>query len=59
MNITDDVLIKLILDANALADTELQAVQEYATSSGIPLSEALLQKNAITDGNLGKLIAAF
>ena len=57
MNITDDVLVKLILDANALADTELQAVQEYATSSGIPLSEALLQKNAITDGNLGKLIA--
>lgn len=58
MGISDDTLKQMILDGRVLTEAELQAGVEYAKSAGITLSEALLQKNIITDGNLGKLIAS-
>jgi type IV pilus assembly protein PilB len=58
MVITDDVIKKIVTESRALTDAELQASIAYAQSTGILLSEALIQKNIITDGNLGKLIAS-
>ncbi len=58
MGMSDDELKQIITDGRVLTEAELQAGVEYAKSAGIPLSEALLQKNIITDGNLGKLIAS-
>lgn len=57
MNISDDVLQKLIIRAHVVTEAELQAVAEFAKESGIPLVDALLEKNIVTDANLGKLIA--
>lgn len=57
MNIPDDILRTIVLDARVITDAELVAISEYAKNSGTPLAEAFFQKNVITDGNLGKLIA--
>jgi len=57
MTITDDTVRKLIADAHILPEAELDAVQAYAVSVNIPLSEAITRKNLLTFDNLGKLIA--
>jgi type IV pilus assembly protein PilB len=57
MKIKDEELQKLLADTHAVADLELQNVLEYAKSSSLPLAEALIQKNVLTDGNLGKILA--
>lgn len=57
MNITDDSLKQILNDAHAISEAELEVATEYAKSTGTPLYESLLQKNIMTDGNIGKLIA--
>ena len=57
MNITDEVLQQIITKAHITTESELQALVAFAKASGIPLSEALLQKNILTDPMLGKLVA--
>lgn len=57
MNISDDQLRKIIIDANLTPTEELDAVAEFAKTSHLTLAEALIQKHIITDENLGKLIA--
>ena len=59
MSITDDQLREIIINAYAVSEAELEVVLEFAKSSGTPLYDALLQKNVMTDGNLGKLIADY
>lgn len=57
MNIADDKLQAILLKANILSDSSLKLVLEYAKKSGVSLSDALFEKNLITEEQLGKLIA--
>ncbi len=57
MHIADDILVGIVSSARMVSEADLTAVAAYAKSSGIPLGEALIQKNITTDGALGKLIA--
>jgi|SRR3989344_4807243 len=57
--ITDDELIKLLTDGQIISPADLKISRELASSKKSPLSEVLLEKDLITDENLGKLIADF
>lgn len=57
MTLTDENLRQIILDAHAISEAELEVASEFAKSTGTPLYESILQKNIMTDGALGKLIA--
>ncbi len=58
MVIADDVLQKILIDAHVVTRDEMQSVVDFAATSAMPLADALIDKNILTDGNLGKLIAA-
>lgn len=57
MNIPDVRLTEIVKKANVIAESALTQALEYAKTSGIPLYDALLEKNLITEDQLGKLIA--
>lgn len=57
MNISDDILRAIILKANVISDSVLTTVVEFAKTSGAPLFDVLLEKNLITEEQLGRLIA--
>lgn len=57
MLITDEQLKKLVLKVNLLDEKKLQQIEDYAKSSEISLSDALIEKDVVTDENLGILIA--
>lgn len=57
MILTDENLRQIILDAHAISEAELEVALEFAKTTGTPLYESILQKNIMTDGALGKLIA--
>lgn len=59
MKISDAQLHTLILNSHIATDTELSEMQKYAQSTSSTFAEALIQKNVITDEQLGKLIAQF
>ncbi len=57
MPISDTDLKQAITESRALSEAELKVGVDYASATGISLAEALVEKNIITDGNLGKIIA--
>lgn len=57
MLITDDQLKKLVLKVNLLDEKKLEKIVEYAKSANVLLSDALIEKDVVTDENLGILIA--
>ncbi len=57
MLITDDQLKTLLLSVKVLDEKKLEEVIDYAKNSDIPLSDALIEKDVITDENLGVLIS--
>jgi len=57
MNISDELLLQIITQARIATEAEAKVVMDFAKASGISLAEALIQKNVITDGKLGKLVA--
>jgi type IV pilus assembly protein PilB len=57
MLVTDDDLKKLLLSVKVLDQKKLDDVLEYAKNSDIPFRDALIEKDIITDENLGVLIA--
>ncbi len=57
MLITDDKLRELVLKTGLISDQKFNEISTYAKSSGIPISDALVEKDVITDENLGILIA--
>ncbi len=57
MLITDEQLKKLVLKVNLLDEKKLQTITEYSKISEISLSDALIEKDVVTDENLGILIA--
>lgn len=59
MLISDDQLKQLLLHTGILDEQKYLKTAEYARGSGIPLSEALVEKDIISDENLGLLIADY
>jgi type IV pilus assembly protein PilB len=57
MLITDDQLKTLLLNAKITDEATLSPVEEFAKASGVSFSDALLEKDIISDENLGILIA--
>jgi type IV pilus assembly protein PilB len=57
MLLSDDQLRALLLKVNLLDQKTLDDVILYAKNSDIPLTDALIEKDVITDENLGILIA--
>ncbi len=57
MLISDDQLKKLVLDVNLLDEKKLNEVIKYADNADIGLSDALIERDVVTDENLGILVA--
>ncbi len=57
MLITEDQLKNLILSLKVVDERKLDEIAEYAKNSQITLSDALIEKDVITDENLGILIS--
>jgi len=57
MLISDDDLKKLLLTVKVLDQKKLNDVLEYAKNSDVPFKDALIEKDIITDENLGVIIA--
>lgn len=59
MLITDEQLKKIVLGVKLLDESSLKAIEEYAKNGEMSLSDALIEKDVVTDENLGILIADF
>lgn len=59
MLITDDQLKTLLLNAKITDEGTLQSVLDFANSTSISFEEAIVEKDIISDENLGILIADF
>lgn len=59
MVVTDEQLSSIILQNNILDQAGLDGMLEFAKSSQISLSDALIEKDVISDEKLGTLIATF
>jgi len=59
MIIADEQLKALILKTGILDEKGFTVVEEYAKNSAIPLPDALIEKDIISDENLGILISDF
>lgn len=58
MQITDDILVGILKD-KVINTTQLFDAQEFAKSANIPLRQALVEKDFITNENLGLLFANY
>ena len=59
MLITDDQLKELVLKTGLVTEASFEQLKEFAKNSSIGLSDALIEKDIITDENLGVLISDF
>src|SRR5580704_15288006 len=57
MLITDDELKKLLLTVKVVNQKKIDELVEYAKNSDVSFRDALIEKDVITDENLGVLIA--
>src|SRR5215204_2442849 len=58
MTIPDDQLKQLLLAGHITNEIGLTQAQGYAKDAGISLSEALIEKDIVTDERLGQVIAS-
>lgn len=59
MRISDDTLIKLLLDAQAATKEQIQTLKDEASHSGHPLQEVALETQVIDEPSLTKLFANY
>lgn len=59
MLITDDQLKKIVLSVHLLDEKKLEEIVKSAKNSGTNLTDALIEKDVVTDENLGILIADY
>lgn len=59
MLISDDQLKSLVLKNGLVTDKKLEELTSYAKSSGSSLADALVEKDVVSDENLGIIIADF
>lgn len=59
MLITDDKVLALVEKTGVLTPQKIQELKEYALSASVPIGEALIEKDVLSDENLGILIADY
>jgi type II secretory ATPase GspE/PulE/Tfp pilus assembly ATPase PilB-like protein len=59
MLLPDEQLYKILKDNEYASDADLQKAHEYAVQANLPLYEALIEKDILSDDNLGKVIADY
>lgn len=59
MAISDEQLYTILKDNEYLSEAELKTIKQIAADEKISLIEAIIQKDFISDENLGKIIADF
>src|SRR5438046_2743006 len=59
MLLTDEQLKRIILENHILTEPQLEEIIKFAKNSNTLLYEALIEKNVITDEDLGKMTADF
>jgi len=59
MLLPDDQIKSLVLKTGLATDTTIQELVEFAKNSNVSLADALIEKDVISDENLGILIADF
>lgn len=59
MLITDEQLKKLVLKVKLLDEKKLESIAQYAKTAEVSISDALIEKDVVTDENLGILVADF
>lgn len=59
MKISDDELRALLIQANKATESQIQTASDFAGKSEIPLQQALIEQEIITDEELGPLIAQY
>src|SRR6185437_15504316 len=57
MLVTDDELKKLLLNVKVVTQSKIDEIAEYAKNSDISFKDELIEKDVVTDENLGILIA--
>lgn len=57
MLVSDDQLKALLVSSALVDEKQLEALSHYAASTGIALSDGLIEKEIISDENLGLLVA--
>lgn len=57
MLLSDDQILKLVQSTGVITAAGAQEITDYAKNADIPISEALIEKDIISDENLGILIA--
>lgn len=59
MGITDQIIKDLLIKATIIDENGLNSVIEYAKSSGVPLAEAVIEKDIVSDEQLGMLLSDY
>jgi len=59
MGISDEQLAAVLKENEYLTDAELTSVKQIATDNSIALFDAIIEKDLLSDENLGKIIADF
>ncbi len=59
MGITDQIIKDLLIKATIIDENGLNPVIEYAKSSGVPLAEAVIEKDIVSDEQLGMLLSDY
>lgn len=59
MSLPEEQLKELLLKIGLLDENGLKELQTYATNAHVNLEDALIEKNIITDENLGKMVANY
>jgi type IV pilus assembly protein PilB len=59
MVLPDETLLSLVTKSNVVDKTALESIKAFAISAHVPLAAALIEKRALTDEELGKLIAGY
>lgn len=58
MALPDEIVLQIVSKNNAVEATALEEIKKFAVSGHVPLATALIEKRALTDDALGKLIAS-
>lgn len=59
MPLPDDKLKKILLDAKAISQKDLETAETYAKNSNASLEDALIERNTISDEVIGVLLADY
>lgn len=59
MNLPDETVGSIVAQSGMVDPATLESIKSFAHTAHVPLPAALIEKNALTDDQLGKLIAGY